>query len=221
MSGLLKESTLLDVPCGYGRHSIELAKRGFKRITGLDINNAHLEKARGESRGLCEFLNLDMRDLINTKFLHSQYHAVINMFYSFGFFNTEEENQRVMRGFFAVLKEHGVLLLHTDVSSEILLQGRDYRLSERRKLKDGGVLHIQEHYDPHSKRMNGFWTIYDSQGNPHQLTPYCVRIYSAEEFKVLAAASGFSQVDIYGSFYGEPFTPDSHEMIVVARKCLD
>ncbi|MBU0471300.1 MAG: class I SAM-dependent methyltransferase [Nanoarchaeota archaeon] len=237
---------ILDCPCGYGRHTIELLRKGYHTV-GYDINDKHLFKAKQKLNTMLretypelkdlDALNLegffykrDMRTLIDCKkwarkydvifsgAVSEKFDAVINMFYSFGFFETEEENKKVMEEFYKVLKEKGQLLIHTDVSPEIILQGKNYKLSEKRNIKNGGQLHIEESYNPNSKRISGSWTIIDSEGRTIQLTPYSVRIYSADEFKSMALNVGFSKVDIYGSFNGDSFAPNSNEMIVVAKK---
>jgi cyclopropane fatty-acyl-phospholipid synthase-like methyltransferase len=47
--GLQKGQRILDIPCGYGRHSIALAKQGFE-VVGSDVNSVHLAKAEGDTR---------------------------------------------------------------------------------------------------------------------------------------------------------------------------
>lgn len=221
---LRKKDWILDVPCGYGRHSIELAKRGYQ-ITGLDLNKAHLSKANqskrlhqqkiSENGGRCEFLQGDMRNL-NSETWTERTNTIINMFYSFGFFESDEENLRVMNGFYNSLRNHGQLLLHTDVSPEMIRSG-NYRLSEIRHLQSGGKLIITESYDEHTKRMNGVWRI-KQDGKTRDLIPYSVRIYSSREFEDMARKVGFKDVEFHGSFKGEAFTPNSKEMIMVAKK---
>lgn len=94
-----KKTSMLDCPCGYGRHSIELAKRGY-HVLGFDINNFFINKAREAIRqnfreirknsGSCVFLERDMRN-IEEEF---QFNTIINMFYSLGFFETDEEDRK-------------------------------------------------------------------------------------------------------------------------------
>ena len=75
---------ILDVPCGYGRHSIELARRGF-RVTGIDISAALLAQARRAAADLgveVEFRRRDMRRLA----YRGRFDAVLNLFTSFGYF---------------------------------------------------------------------------------------------------------------------------------------
>lgn len=209
----LKEgSKVLDVPCGYGRHSIELKRRGFQ-VTGIDINEEHLTKARDEEEKI-DFLKKDMRNI--GKENYNKFDIVINMFYSFGFFKKEEDNKKVMKEFYNALKNNGKLLLHTDVSPEMFGQGK-YRFGEERTLSNGKKLVIEETYNAHTRRIEGSWTLI-SKNKKEKLTPYSVRIYSKQEFESLAKESGFAKVTFYGSFKGNVFTSDSPELIMIAEK---
>lgn len=232
---------ILDVPCGYGRHSIELAKRGYF-VVGNDINKEFLSIAKETAKKelpsvpLWRKPNFEIRDMRNLTLPENylnlkngqkitfkssrwkdHFDCLINMFYSFGFFD-EEENKATMKAFYDALNKdrRGKLLLHTDVSPEMISRGH-YRMNEERNLRNGGKLYVSEVYDSNSKRINGSWKIKDHLGQ-RELSPYSVRIYSQEEFDEMAKNIGFESVDFYGSFKGEKFTPDSKEMIMIAKK---
>ncbi|MEK6800394.1 MAG: class I SAM-dependent methyltransferase [Nanoarchaeota archaeon] len=214
LSAIREGAKILDIPCGYGRHSIELSKKGFS-VVGIDINEKHLIKAKKESKGLSiEFIKKDMRDI--GKENYNKFDLVTNMFYSFGFFEKEKENDKAMGEFYNALKNKGKFILHTDVSPEIL-EGKNYRLREKRTLANGKELVIEEKYNKQNNRMEGSWTIL-SKNNENKLTPYSVRIYSKTEFEALAKKVGFKNVKFYGSFKGDVFDNNSLELIMVAEK---
>ena len=106
----LKEgAAVLDLCCGPGRHSLELARRGFK-VTGVDRTARFLEEARrrAEAEGLAiEFVQDDMR----TFHRPGTFDAAINLFTPFGYFDDPEEDHRVLENIYASLKPHGKLLL--------------------------------------------------------------------------------------------------------------
>ena len=83
---------------------------------------------------------------------------------------------------------------------------------------EGGLLHIDEYYDPQTKRLNGSWRIDCNGSVVASLTPYSVRIYSADEFKQMAKEVGFRDIEVCGSFDRSKFTPDSKELIIIAKK---
>jgi ubiquinone/menaquinone biosynthesis C-methylase UbiE len=212
--GLKPGGRILDCPCGYGRHSIGLAKQGFQ-VLGSDINSEMLERARENSKGVSgvNFAQENMQ-VINYS---DEFDAVINLFFSFGFFETEEENDHVLRNFFRALKPGGKFMMHTDINIPRIISG-DYKLHERRKLVNGNQLEIVESYYPESKRLKGQWILIDSDGTRRELPQYSHRIHTFEEFADVCRANGFASVEGYGDWDGSPLTDASEDMIVVAQK---
>lgn len=208
---------ILDVPCGYGRHAIELARRGF-RVVGVDINSALLARAK-EQREQMEkptdvtFLQRDMRTLP----YREKFDAVVNMFFSFGFFEEEAENEQAIRHFAAALKPGGKLLIHTDVNVPRIREGT-YKLHEVRTLKNGKKLEIQERYDPQRKRLRGTWAVIGPSGVRTVSPEYSVRVYTAEEYGALCRAVGLRDVRFHGDWDGTPYSETIEDLIVVARK---
>ncbi|WP_346836045.1 SAM-dependent methyltransferase [Paenibacillus polymyxa] len=207
-------SKLLDCPCGYGRHSIELLSRGID-VVGCDINSSHLAKAinDAQTRGLkSDFRKENMLELD----FKGEFDAVINMFYSFGFFETDEENFQVLVNFYNALKPGGKFLMHTDVNIPRVLQGH-YKFNEVRPLVSNRNLRIIDNYDPVTKRVNGSWIISDSSGNERAFD-YSVRVYGKEEFEELCLKAGFRKVTTYSEWDGSSYSENSEDMMVVSEK---
>jgi ubiquinone/menaquinone biosynthesis C-methylase UbiE len=225
LSGKKPGAKVLDVPCGYGRHSIEFAKRGFK-VTGADVNSQFLTLAKIRSQGQeykINFVKTDMRN-INDK-IPDKFDLVVNLSYSFGFFDKEEDNIEAMSQFFKSLKKEGNFILHTDISPEMINKG--YRMQESRSIKPITIgdkyypeanLEITERYDSFKKRIYGKWTIVEKNEERISLPEYSVRIYSQQEFENLCKSVGFRKVKFVGD-WNEDFNPDKHqELIVLAEK---
>jgi SAM-dependent methyltransferase len=208
------DARLLDCPCGYGRHSLRLAQRGF-RVVGVDINGEELAVARRKGASLpnVEFVKNDMRHLP----FENEFDVAINMFYSFGFFESDEENVQVLRRFYAALKSGGRFLMHTDVNISRIMSGK-YKLQEERSLRSGKKLQIVESYDATQKRVIGSWKLLDSHGSEVELTPYSVRVYTFDEFADWCYSLGFRKVTGYGDWARSPLTDESEEMMVIAEK---
>lgn len=210
----LKEGNkILDCPCGYGRHSIELAKRGFE-VTGSDINSVHLQKAIDTAKSDCLNISFNKESMLDLEYV-SQFDAVINMFYSFGFFDTDEENEKVLKNFFDALKLGGNFLMHTDVNVPRILSSK-YKEDEQRNLVTGKTLRIIDSYDSQTKRINGAWII-ESEGKQER-KDYSVRVYTKEEFEEMCKKVGFSSVTTYSNWGGDEYSEDAEDMIVVATK---
>ena len=63
LMGLESPALVLDLACGPGRHSLEMARRGF-RVTGVDRTTEYLEEARKRAKVedlTIEFVQEDMR----------------------------------------------------------------------------------------------------------------------------------------------------------------
>lgn len=207
-------ASVLDCPCGYGRHSISLAKRGFQ-VQGSDLNGEMLDAARRQADGTgnLRFACENMLDLV----YRGSHDAVINMFLAFGFFEEEVDNVKVLANFYRALKPGGRFLLHTDVNPSRIVSG-SYRLHEHRNLKSGRTLEIVESFDPARRRLNGQWILIDGAGVRDELPPYSCRVYTPGEITSLCKSVGFESVRLYGGWDGEELRDDSEEMIVVASK---
>ena len=97
--------SLLDLCCGPGRHALLLAQRGL-RVTALDLSQPYLEAAAAEAqrrRIEIETVRADMR----APGFDGRFDAVINMFSSFGYLESEAEDAKVLRGVAAALRPGG------------------------------------------------------------------------------------------------------------------
>jgi D-alanine-D-alanine ligase len=106
-----KESAILDLACGQGRHSIEMAKRGFTNITGLDRSHYLIRKAKSvmQQEGLkITFKEGDARKL---PFPADTFDVVMILGNSFGYFESNEDDIMILKEVFRVLKPDGTFLI--------------------------------------------------------------------------------------------------------------
>lgn len=213
LTGIKENARILDCPCGYGRHSIELSKRGFK-VVGSDINSAHLQKAIEDAKKNSLIIIFNKESMIDLEY-NSEFDAVINMFYSFGFFDTDEENERTLKNFYNALKPGGKFLMHTDVNVPRIINGK-YKEDEERNLTTGKTLRVIDSYNQVTKRIEGSWIINDNK--KQEKKDYSVRVYTKEEFEGLCKKIGFFSVITYSDWNGLAYSEDAEDMIVVATK---
>ncbi|TDB59988.1 class I SAM-dependent methyltransferase [Photorhabdus khanii] len=214
LCSLSASGSLIDCPSGYGRHSVAIAKKGIN-VTGVDINNRFLSLSRAhakENNVNINFLHGDMRKLPTI----GPVDAIINMFYSFGFFSNEE-NIEVVKEFHKVLRPGGKFLMHTMVTIPAFGDGR-IPLEERRTLRSGSTLVSRRRLNPVTQREEGIWSLLDKDGKERALTPYDVRIYAPEEFSNICYSVGFSEVAFYGDWDGSQYEEKSPYLIAVATK---
>lgn len=214
LCSLKNKDAILDCPCGYGRHSVALSKKGYL-VTGSDINSYELSIAEKEAKKQKTEVAFKKENMLNLRY-HDKFNAVINMWYSFGFFDSEEDNFKVLKFFYNSLKIGGVFLMHTDVNLPRIHKGH-FREYEKRILKGGGILRQVEFYNKKTKRNHGIWIIEDINGAV-KMKDYSVRVYSKNEFVSLCKKAGFKSVNIYSDWSGEKYNGESDDMIIIAKK---
>lgn len=101
-----KNSLILDLGCGSGRHSIELNKMGYK-VDGIDLSTKSLEIAKPFENSRLKFIRADFRKLD----FENKYDIVLNLFTSFGYFDKEDEHAHVFKKIFKSLKNNGHFVL--------------------------------------------------------------------------------------------------------------
>jgi len=110
-AGLEPNDRILDLCCGQGRHCLELARRGFKQITGFDRSRylIRLARKRAKTEGLS--VSLHEGDARRFRFPEESFHCVALMGNSFGYFDREEDDLAVLLGAQRVLRAGGLLAM--------------------------------------------------------------------------------------------------------------
>ena len=96
-----ENGTILDLACGKGRHSIYLNKLGYQ-VTGVDLSENSIAVANESSNESLRFKTHDMREPMN-----ETYDAVFNLFTSFGYFDTYEDNIKTLKAIKDSINEYG------------------------------------------------------------------------------------------------------------------
>jgi ubiquinone/menaquinone biosynthesis C-methylase UbiE len=198
---------VLDLCCGTGRHSIALAEEGL-HVTGIDLSETLLKHAREESAGRnIRYVRGDMREL---PFEDGSFDVVVNLFTSFGYFETDADNQKVLHEIARVLRPGGAFLI--DFLNRQSVQSRLVPVSEREQ----NGLHIRE-----ERRIDGDFvrktiTITAPDGHRRQYHER-VKMYTYEQMRDMLAQSGLRVEDAKGDFEGNPYTSESPRMILMGR----
>jgi SAM-dependent methyltransferase len=202
---------VLDVACGAGRHAIELARRGYQ-VTGLDLSPALLRVAARRAKRAdapVEWIEADMRTSPATV----AYDGALNLFSSWGYFESDAEDARVLRSVAGALKLGGRFLLELSHQPWIL------RHFEPRGWHDarGVVVLEQRTLDLMAGRMAVEMTVLYPDGR-RQTWPYDVRLYTAPEVVRMLREAGLEVIDVFGGYDGAPLTLDSPRLIVLSER---
>lgn len=210
---------ILDLCCGDGRHSIELARRGH-RVTGLDLSDELLERARERSRTLglpIEFVRSDMRDIPYCE----AFDLLVSFFTSFGYFQCDEENERVLGAISRSLRPTGRFLidyLNRDYVLRTLVphdrRGQQELIVEQERWITGEPAHAGS-----PVRINKRVTV--TEAGVSRTYEESVRMYTLDELTAMATRTGLTVTQTLGDFDGRPFGPDAPRLIVIGKKSYD
>lgn len=211
---LRKGARILDLACGAGRHSIELAKRGY-RVTGYDLSEELLKTARSAARAAkqdVDFAQGDMRELP----YRGAFDAVINMFSSFGYFDSVDEDRKVLEGVARALTIRGKVLMdrfnRESLAYELPLQG--WRVGV-----DGSVILQEDTFDVLRGRYDTRQIVIDRDGTREHLGS--VRAYTLPELKGLFDAAGLPIHRVLGGLDLSPYVARSRRLVLYAVKGLE
>ncbi|AQT67993.1 Glycine/sarcosine N-methyltransferase [Anaerohalosphaera lusitana] len=201
---------ILDLCCGVGRHSLELARRGFS-VTGVDRTEKYLDEARAcaEDENLAvDFLNHDARTFAKPE----TYDIAMIMDRSFGYFDNAEDDRQVIENVHASLRPDGkfIIELTGKESFACFFQQRDWYE------EDGAILLSERQAVDDWSAMNCRWILlrngYRCEKN------FQIRLYSAYELTELLKSSGFKNVRTYADLDGKTYHPTAKRLIAVATK---
>ncbi len=198
--------SVLDVPCGNGRHAIELARRGV-RMTGVDLSAGFLDEARRKAPDL-EWVQSDMRKLPWA----GRFDAAYCWGNSFGYFD-HDNCRRFLEAIATVLRPGGRFLLESGAVSESILPA----LQPERKLRIGDLdFHSRNSYDAAESRMDITYTF--TRGDRQEVKPIHQWVHSAGEIRRMLRCSGLEPVAAFGDLDGARHVLGSPRFLVVAQR---
>ncbi len=204
-------SRILDCPCGQGRHAHLLAEAGFD-VDGLDYSSDLLAVAakRGISRRL-RYTRGDMRKL-PTRWT-GRFDAVVDLFTSFGFFDSPQDDLQVLAEFARVLRPGGQLVWHGGSRDGVMAKflARDWWTTA-----DGTVFAQERRFDP----LSGFLHITSTWRGPggDGERSHKIRLYTASELAARMRDVGLIVEQAFDAWEDRPLTRRSSEMLLLARK---
>jgi SAM-dependent methyltransferase len=207
---LSSQAKVLDVPCGDGRISVELAARGHD-VTGVDLNETFLAEAakKAEERGVsARWERGDMREL---PFV-SEYEAALNFWGSFGYFD-EADNVRTAASVYRSLAPGGRFLIDLPTVETVFPRFRERVWFEAHDV----VVLNESRYDLESGRNESDWTVVAPDGSRESLHS-SIRLYTYHELAGLLRGIGFTHVEGFDADDLAPFRLGASRLLLVARK---
>lgn len=191
---LTGEDRILDLCCGQGRHSLEMARRGFQ-VEGLDRSHYLIQKAKADARkeGLkVRFREGDARKL---PYPADTFDAVMVMGNSFGYFETMQDDAQVLKEIFRVLKPWGRLLI--DVADGDYLR-RNFQERSWEWINKNLFVCRERSLSANGNRLISREVITHVEKGVIADQFYAERLYSAQTIQELLASAGYADLTVHG-----------------------
>lgn len=203
---LKKNSNVLDLACGKGRHSITLNELGMN-VIGVDLSENSINIAKQFENDSLKFDVHDMR----TPIKNTHFDVVFNLFTSFGYFDDCSDNTKVIQSVYNMLTDSGLFVLDFMNSEKII----ENLVKEEVKMVDNIMYTISRNYD----NQHIFKQIqFNDKGQQFNFTER-VQALKLNDFETLLMANKFQIIHTFGNFKLDPFdAKTSDRLILIARK---
>jgi len=197
---------VLDIPCGNGRHAIELAGRGYK-LTGIDLSEEFIREARNAAQAV-RWVRDDMRSLSWA----SEFDGAYCFGNSFGYLSPDEA-RRFLGAVAHALKPGARFIVDTGMVAESVLpslgQGRWFRL--------GDILMLSENrYHPEESRLDIDYTFV--RAGEVETRPTASYVFTAGELCRMHIEAGLRPVELLGSIDGEAYRLGCSRLILISAR---
>ena len=203
---LKKNTKIIDIACGNGRHAIYLNLLGYD-VTGIDLSKKNIESASKSSKKNLQFFVHDMRKL----FKQNEYDLAVNLFTSFGYFDKDSDNEKALLSITNNVKAEGLVVidfmnvkkvLMNLIKSEIKIID-DIEFNITRTIKNNKIL----------KSIN------ITDGEEKLFFKEEVSIITLDNFSDYIKKAGLQIIDIFGNYHLESFNAlKSERLILVCKK---
>ncbi|MCS7004408.1 MAG: class I SAM-dependent methyltransferase [Cytophagales bacterium] len=196
---------ILDVGCGKGRHARFLNAQGFD-VTGIDLSPESIAYNKTFENERLHFEVWDMRK----PYAKNRFDVVLNLFTSFGYFETEEEHIQTLQAFSQALRSEGSVIIDFMNVHKVIRT-----LVTEEYLRRGNVLfHIRRYI------QNGFIVkeiVLEDQDTVHHFQEK-VRAYALEDFQNLLNLVHIEIQQVFGNYRLEPYNACSSERLILVGK---
>ena len=199
---------MLDVACGKGRHSLQLAEHGFE-VTGIDISAASIAAATAHQHPGTQFFVHDMRQ----PFWINYFDFAFNFFTSFGYFRTRREHEASLRTIAQALRPNGTLVI-----DYLNVHYAEDHFRHQQETAVNGYNFIITKWMDESHFYKKVEVEHDTFTEPHVFTEKVAK-FSLGDFTEMLAYQGLQMTEVFGDYELGPYhVRNTPRMIMVARK---
>ena len=199
-SGIKPEDDLLDLCCGQGRHVLELARRGYQNLHGVDRSRYLVRLARKRARSESLKVQFSEGDVRHIRLPESSKDCIFIMGNSFGYFEREEDDLSVLRGVMRILRSQGKLVLDV-VDGEWM--AKNFELRSWEWIDQHHFVNRERSLAADGKRIISREVVTHAEVGVIADQFYAERLYTAEELSGILRDLGFTNIVNHGSVQSE------------------
>jgi len=200
----------LDCPCGIGRLSIPLARKGIK-VTGVDLTESYIEELKIKSKKQKLKIAHDVKDMRRINY-DSEFDAAGNLWTSFGYFEKESDNLLVLKKMYKALKPGGMFMLSLINRDWLLVNFEQTGWDDYKGVR---ILQRRE-FDYRNSIVKSKWTFIKDGGESE--IDVNLRVYSFHELTKMLESVGFINIEGFSSAKDEPIDRKKRMMFIIASK---
>ena len=209
---LPKSAAVLDLGCGYGRHAVGMASRGY-RVTGVDFNPHYLEIGAADAVSAGVAVTWKAGDMRALGF-EREFDGVYSYFTSFGYYD-DEENEVVLAGIARALEKGGRFLLDMVNRDNILVHPEMRTWTQR---EDGALFMEEVSLQLSDSRVVSKQLLIDPSGGPQVSKEYSLRAYTCAELTTLMRRHGLAVKEVWGGPAREPYSAESRRLVLLSER---
>lgn len=211
IGGLQKDDRVLDIMCGYGRHALELGRRGIQ-ITAVDNLGDYVQEIKGKAAKEALPVDAILSGALEVK-LEGIYDAIVCMGNSFAFFN-KEDSIAFLKKLSCHIKPGGVFIINSWMIAEIAIK----HFREKDWLHVDGYKYLLDYkFHFHPNRIESEQTIIAKDGSVEVLKGIDY-IFTLDELAAMFQEAGFATKDLYSTPRKKRFALGDARIYIVAEK---
>jgi SAM-dependent methyltransferase len=200
------DERILDLACGKGRHSIYLNDMGLD-VTGLDLSIQNITHAKEFENERLKFGVHDMRE----EFAFCEFDYVLNLFTSFGYFDSDEEHFMAFDSVYKSLKPGGIFVIDFLNSSKVIQN----LIPMEKKEIDGINFDISKWVSDENFIIKDI--AFQNNGHLYSFQEK-VKALRYEDFVVLFEKTGFEIINVFGDYNLNTYKEESSDRVILVGK---
>lgn len=206
---LEKTSKILDLACGKGRHALQVHQLGYS-VLGVDLSEESVQHANKFADKSLRFIRADMRELG----MNQEVNVVLNLFTSFGYFQNEGDNLKVLKSVSKALMTDGLMVLDYLNVNKVKRQLPQDEKVDRGNIQFNVKKYVKEKFIV--KQID-----FEDKCGSHHFQEF-VKCIDLKLFKDYFNAAGMEIIETFGNYELAPFKEESSDrLILIVKKVVN